>query len=166
MGKVRQKTSPILFLMAMLSWMGFILYLSSQPSSFYEDHLAFWPERFRELMEYPAHFSLYFLLFQLSKGLLFSLGDPPGERKALLAAILLTGSFGMVDELYQSTVPTRSCDPKDFLVDGLAALSGALLHQLLSRRVALLPSAPSRQGTSPGTEAAASRKEASTRSLP
>ncbi|MBI2875866.1 MAG: VanZ family protein [Candidatus Tectomicrobia bacterium] len=125
----------IIFLVATLAWMGFILYLSSQPSSFYEE-VAPWMRRFHHLMEYPAHFFLYSLLFQFSRGLLFSLSGPQGRRKALGGAVLLTSGFGIIDELYQSTVPTRHCDPRDFLVDSLAALTGVLLSWFFSHRFA------------------------------
>lgn len=48
-------------------------------------------------------------------------------RRAVAYAFLLGSLYGITDELHQAFVPTRSCDPLDWLVDTIASLVGALL---------------------------------------
>lgn len=54
--------------------------------------------------------------------------------KALIAAVCIASAYGVTDELHQIFVPTRSCDPADWVVDTVAALVGALLARALINR--------------------------------
>lgn len=56
--------------------------------------------------------------------------------KAAMAAAALASAFGVTDELHQIFVPTRSCDPMDWLVDTVAAIIGAcIVHAILTRHI-------------------------------
>lgn len=55
--------------------------------------------------------------------------------KAAVAAVCIASAYGVTDELHQIFVPTRSCDPMDWLVDTVAALLGALLVRALINRL-------------------------------
>ncbi len=48
-------------------------------------------------------------------------------KRAIAYALLLGSLYGVTDELHQAFVPTRSCDPMDWLVDTIASLVGALI---------------------------------------
>lgn len=54
-------------------------------------------------------------------------------RRAVAYAFLLGSLYGVTDELHQALVPTRSCDPMDWLVDTVAALVGGLLMMAFLR---------------------------------
>lgn len=54
-------------------------------------------------------------------------------QRAVAYAFLLGSLYGITDELHQAFVPTRSCDPMDWLVDTVASLLGALLTLGLMR---------------------------------
>lgn len=56
-------------------------------------------------------------------------------RRALVLAVVVASLYGVTDELHQSFVPMRSCDPLDWLVDTVAAAVGGLAaHALLAQR--------------------------------
>jgi VanZ family protein len=42
-------------------------------------------------------------------------------RRALLLALLLSVSYGALDEFHQRFVPTRTADPRDLAADGVGA---------------------------------------------
>ncbi len=52
--------------------------------------------------------------------------------RAALLALALASLYGASDELHQAFVPTRSCDPRDWLADTLGAGLGALLFAALA----------------------------------
>lgn len=71
-----------------------------------------------------GHFLEYFVLGALlCNALRFHLKP----KQAIAYAFLLGSLYGVTDELHQIFVPTRSCDPMDWLVDTIASLLGALL---------------------------------------
>ncbi len=47
--------------------------------------------------------------------------------RAFLWALLLASLYGASDELHQSFVPNRSCDPRDWAADTAGAAAGAAL---------------------------------------
>jgi VanZ family protein len=51
-----------------------------------------------------------------------------------LAAVGIGAGMGLLDELYQSTVPGRTSDPLDWLVDVLAVTAAVLVTQVVSAR--------------------------------
>lgn len=83
-----------------------------------------------------GHFCEFFLLgAALCNALRFSISP----KASLIVAAVLASAYGISDELHQLFVPTRSCDPLDWIVDTVAALIGALLvhgimHAVAKRR--------------------------------
>lgn len=47
--------------------------------------------------------------------------------RTFLAALLLASLYGASDELHQSFVPNRTCDPRDWAADTAGAAAGAAL---------------------------------------
>jgi VanZ family protein len=54
-------------------------------------------------------------------------------RKALVCAILCASLYGVSDEIHQYFVPSRSCDPVDWMIDTIGATCGAGIFLLLAR---------------------------------
>lgn len=55
-------------------------------------------------------------------------------QRALALAVVVASVYGVTDELHQSFVPMRSCDPADWLVDTAAAAVGALVVYAVLKR--------------------------------
>lgn len=71
-----------------------------------------------------GHFCEYFIFgIALCNALRFS----TSLKRAFISATILASAYGISDELHQLFVPTRSCDPLDWIVDTCAAFLGALL---------------------------------------
>lgn len=71
-----------------------------------------------------GHFCEFFLLgAALCNALRFSISP----KASLIAAAVFASAYGISDEFHQLFVPTRSCDPLDWIVDTVAAFLGALL---------------------------------------
>lgn len=76
------------------------------------------------------HFAIYGTL-----GLLLSFGWRFAGREPRAALVVLAGVFvGLYDELHQRTVPGRSGDYRDFIVDVIAVIFGFVLITLIQRR--------------------------------
>lgn len=54
-------------------------------------------------------------------------------KKALVCAILCASFYGVSDEIHQYFVPSRSCDPVDWMIDTIGATCGAGVFLLLAR---------------------------------
>jgi len=98
---------------------GLVFWLSSQSSP-----LPFLPEG---IWSYDKllHASEYAVLGLLLARALRAGGLSPA--RAFLGALLLGSLFGASDELHQSFVPSRSCDPRDWAADTAGAAAGAVL---------------------------------------
>ena len=57
-----------------------------------------------------------------------------GRIVMILTAVGIGAAMGLLDELYQSTVPGRTTDPYDWLVDVLAVAAAVALTQIVSAR--------------------------------
>lgn len=57
-----------------------------------------------------------------------------GLGKSFLLALLCASAYGLTDEFHQYFVPTRMCDPLDWLTDTLGAALGSLACVLALRR--------------------------------
>lgn len=57
-----------------------------------------------------------------------------GLGKSFLLALLCASAYGVTDEFHQYFVPTRMCDPLDWLTDTLGAALGSLACVLALRR--------------------------------
>lgn len=71
-----------------------------------------------------GHFSEYLVFGALLANALRLHIDLP---RAAALAILIASAYGITDEFHQLFVPSRACDPVDWLVDTLAAALGAFL---------------------------------------
>ena len=94
-----------------------IFVMSSIPASGYPSH--------PDSLNVVAHFGAYFVLASL---LAIALNAP--KRKlwiAALMAIIIASLYGASDEIHQYFVPTRNCDPIDWVVDTLGAFFGAAI---------------------------------------
>lgn len=115
-----------LSLLLALAWMGWIFYLSHQPT------LGF-PPLFPH-QDKLMHFTAYAVLGGF---LLGALAVPPsghGARQVLLATIVAS-LYGASDEIHQAFVPGRNPDVIDWLADTAGALTAALLLAAISRRL-------------------------------
>lgn len=57
-----------------------------------------------------------------------------GRVVMTFAAVGIGAAMGLLDELYQSTVPGRTSDPYDWLVDVLAVAAAVVITQIVSAR--------------------------------
>lgn len=98
-----------------LTWMSLILYQSSRPSIASGNTLAV----IGHFIEYS--FLAAFIFLSLRKTTTLT------DKAAIILAIALSSAFGILDELFQSTIPTRFSDINDVLTDFLSSIFGALL---------------------------------------
>ncbi len=73
--------------------------------------------------------------------------------RALALALVLASLYGASDELHQSFVPGRDCDPLDWVADTLGAACGVLAAARARRalvRLGILPAAPCAAGGGAG----------------
>lgn len=85
-------------------------------------------------MDKMAHM-LEYSLFGLLVGRAIRFTWTGGSRIVMtLAAVGIGATIGLLDELYQSTVPGRSSDPYDWLIDVLAVTAAVVLTQVVSAR--------------------------------
>ena len=79
-----------------------------------------------------GHFTEYFVFgLTLANALRFHMKQPVSSFVAVVVASL----YGASDEVHQIFVPTRSCDPMDWLVDTIAAaLAIAVFAIIMSRK--------------------------------
>jgi VanZ family protein len=101
--------------------MGFIFYLSSQPSR--------GPS---PLPDYVVHFVEYFILGYLVSYSLFLSGFLL-EKSALFASFWAL-IYGISDEFHQMFVPTRTPSLKDVFFDALGGIFAAFLWLLFKRK--------------------------------
>jgi VanZ family protein len=66
----------------------------------------------------------YFVLGALLMRALTGSDIKAGLAKSVFLAIIITLSYGAIDELYQRSVPGRSCDFFDFLANCAGSISG------------------------------------------
>lgn len=61
-------------------------------------------------------------------------GRPRFSLGRVLAIVGLMAVWGTVDEVHQTWIPGRSCDPEDAIADTTGAAAGALAASVWSRR--------------------------------
>lgn len=119
----------VISLLATMGWMVFIFYLSTPSAALIVKKFSFLKQVFGDSVQYPAHFFLYFVLFQLAKGVFIHQEQGNKMRQVgLITTLIFTCFYGVMDEFYQSTVPFRSFQLRDILVDCLAAFSGFIIE--------------------------------------
>lgn len=82
-----------------------------------------------DLLDYPYHFFVYFILgVLLARALVWKTNH---ELKFYVFAFLFLISFSLVDEIQQIAVPKRNFEGIDLIMDGLGGLSGIAFYFLL-----------------------------------
>ena len=109
-----------------LAYAAFILVLSSIPGARVPGPFPFM-DKLAHLLEY----SLFGLL--VGRAIRFT-WTGAGRIVMILTAVGIGAAMGLLDELYQSTVPGRTTDPYDWLVDVLAVAAAVALTQIVSAR--------------------------------
>lgn len=135
-------------LLATLSWMGVIFYLSHQPAEASSElsgrfaklvmgllsllPITFDGEVLHFFIRKGAHFFAYmvlgFLMYHSVR--LFS------ERKPIenvLFALILSVIYAMTDEWHQTFIPGRSGELRDVLIDSVGSLTGILIYYWILR---------------------------------
>jgi len=96
-----------------------IFTLSSIPGNSFPDH--------PEALNVVVHFlEFFFLAFALSRAISPMDGEP--FWRLMLPVLLICGGLGLMDELYQLSVPLRVSDPMDLLVDLSGAFAGTIAY--------------------------------------
>jgi VanZ family protein len=108
------------------AYMGFIWFLSSQPLT-----LPPAPIPFRDKI---AHLIEYGILGALAVRAIVGSWPAIGLRRALLWGIVVTVSWGFLDELHQAFVPLRNADSLDLLADAIGALLGSACYAAFRRK--------------------------------
>lgn len=131
--------------LAVFAWACLIFFVSSRTGSnlssdmgvfsgIYEALMAFqerWMGSHADLVNSTAHFCEYTVLGALLANAL-RLRLPLGL--AFFVAVLCASGYGCTDEIHQLFVPTRMCDPLDWLVDTAGATLGSAIVVLVAKR--------------------------------
>jgi VanZ family protein len=107
-------------------WMAFIAWLSSQPEPEGVSPMPF------EVGDTVAHLGLYAVLGALLWRATRRTGQHLLSRRPGQWALAIGWSYGVVDELHQMFVPTRTADVRDVAIDGLGTAAGIVLALALS----------------------------------
>jgi VanZ family protein len=116
----------LFYWLPVLAYAVFILVLSSIPGAKIPSPFPFM-DKLAHLLEY----SLFGLL--VGRAIRFTWSGA-GRVMMTLAAVGFGAGMGLLDELYQSTVPGRMTDPYDWLVDVIAVAAAVTLTQIVSAR--------------------------------
>ncbi len=136
-----QRTKLILSWAAVVLWAAFIFFMSAHTGADLDEGTDFAAQVKRwltalaapvfgegvDVVSPAAHFTEYAVFGALLFAALVQT-RPQHRRVALVAvAVAIASVYGVTDELHQSFVPDRACDPADWLVDTLGATLGAFL---------------------------------------
>ena len=145
---MKSKVFILISVMIVLSWMGFIIYLTLQPapqsaatSSVVVDTLINSLDRtgvdilanmsrieLHRFIRKAAHFLAYFILGILTFHLILKLtGD---LKKSFVITMLISISYAAFDETVQTFVPGRGGQVGDIIIDGAGAAAGIAFYLL------------------------------------
>jgi VanZ family protein len=80
------------------------------------------------------HFSAFFVLaILLNLALIYQRRSYVLFKNASIATIIITLSYGVIDEIHQLFIPGRSADIRDWLADSSGVILGIILLNLLKR---------------------------------
>ena len=128
------------------AWAGFIFFMSAHTSSGLDedmglisqllDMLKAWQRALfdpdADIVSSLGHFCEYFVFGALVAN---ALRCHMPLRRVWPVALALASAYGITDELHQLFVPTRTCDPVDWVVDTVAAaLAVTLVCAIFGRR--------------------------------
>jgi len=132
-GRERDPTAPPRWLRAWappLLWSVIIFALSAIPGNQFPPMPGWWSaDKF-------VHGAIYAVLGALSwRALRATWARGHGTGMQIIAAVAVTGLYGITDELHQAFTPMRSPDPFDVIADAVGGLLGALVCvAILARR--------------------------------
>lgn len=86
-----------------------------------------------DVVSVAGHFAEYLVLGALLFHALWRSALPQRRWLLVVAAVGVASLYGVTDELHQSFVPGRLCDPADWLTDTLGATVGAVLTTAIFR---------------------------------
>lgn len=116
----------LFYWLPVLAYAALILLLSSLPGDTIPATFPF-VDKVAHMLEYS--------LFGLLTGRAIRFTWQGGGRVVMsLAAVGIGAGMGLLDEFYQSTVPGRTSDPLDWLVDVLAVTAAVVVTQLVPAR--------------------------------
>jgi len=115
-----------------LMLMGLIFISSSIPMDGESEHLKFLME-LKPTVQNLLHIPLFGLLAYLWLNALTKNGCP--AKKKLIVTIIITVSYGLLDEFHQSFIPGRYASLSDIILNIIGIITGAVIYfQLQSRR--------------------------------
>ena len=128
MDLVRDKPR-LLAILALVAWMGVILFLSSRSSLPGNSPAVSWLGQYQDEV---GHLGEYAILGLLSYVFLRS---RIARRQAFLVGLAFCVLFSLGDEAFQGMIPNRTPEFKDVLLDAVAATSALTVAALLEPRL-------------------------------
>ena len=119
----------ILTVLAVLTWMGFILFLSSRSSLPVDSPPVRWLGDYQDEVGHLVEYAVLGLLTYVS--LSFSMA----RRQAVLIGLVLCVVFSLGDEAFQGLIPNRTPEIKDILLDAVGATGAVTAAALLMPRL-------------------------------
>jgi VanZ family protein len=113
----------VLSLIALISYMTFVFYLSSQPA---EASAEIWILGIPTVVMHVGEYAILGLLMNLVMTQIFS-----KTSKRILYSSVLSSFYGVTDEIHQYFVPTRCFDIYDILADTAGGVMGAVFLTVL-----------------------------------
>ncbi|MDP6493910.1 MAG: VanZ family protein [Dehalococcoidia bacterium] len=119
----------LLTVLALLIWMGIILFMSSRSSLSEDSSMVSWLGQYQDE---AGHLGEYAILGLLTYAFLcFSMA----RRQAVMVGSALCVGFALGDEFFQSFIPNRTPETKDILLDALGATIAVAAAALLATRL-------------------------------
>lgn len=114
-----------LTVLALLTWMGVILFLSSRSTLPGDSVMVSWLRQYQDEVGHLGEYSVLGLLTYIF--LNFSMTKP----KAVLSGLTFCVLFALGDEAFQGLIPSRASEFKDILLDTVGATSAVAVAALL-----------------------------------
>ena len=123
-------------MLPLLLWIGVILWVAGQPkTSFFPSDVKTFLGMPREWLQYPYHFSVYFILAFLFRRVVTGRTDALAGYKPAVLSFLGCALVSLCSEGLQFYVPTRTPAVRDLAVDQFAAILGLAVMRLLSDKL-------------------------------
>ena len=119
----RIKIKPLKHWFPCILWAAVIFYLSSQTSV----ELPLFP-----FADKIAHIGIYTIFGFFVSRAFFKAHNLNGTQ-AIIAAMIVSGLYGLTDEIHQMHVPPRSAEALDLMADFMGGFLGALTYGCMSR---------------------------------
>lgn len=119
----------LLTVLALLTWMGVILFLSSRSSLPGDSPSVRWLGQYQDEVGHLVEYAILGLLTYVS------LRSFKPERQAVFWGLVLCVVFSLGDEAFQGLIPNRTPELKDIVFDGVGAISALTAAALLEPRL-------------------------------